>query len=63
MATHILAFEDFFLIFIDPSRFQASGLGACPRLDKSTADALEVARSSNPFREIVPLFASHDRNI
>gem|GEM_PF-6691079 len=25
-------------------------LGACPRLDGSTTDALEVARSSDPFR-------------
>ena len=25
-------------------------LGACPRLDESTADALGVARSSDPFR-------------
>ncbi len=25
-------------------------LGACPRLDGSTAEALDVARSSDPFR-------------
>ncbi len=25
-------------------------LGACPRLDESTADVLDVARSSDPFR-------------
>jgi len=24
-------------------------LGACPRLDESTADALDLARSSDPF--------------
>ncbi len=42
---------------------EAVCLGACPRLDESTADALDLARSSDPSRSIVQLFASNDRNI
>ncbi|MFB3115600.1 MAG: hypothetical protein ACE1ZW_06440, partial [Nitrospirales bacterium] len=33
-------------------------LGACPRLDGSTADALDVARSSDPFRGMLKKAAS-----
>jgi len=33
-------------------------LGACPRLDGSTTDALEVARSSDPFRGMLEKAAS-----
>jgi|GEM_PF-3243487 len=33
-------------------------LGVCPRLDGSTADALEVARSFDPFRGMLKKGAS-----
>ncbi len=31
-------------------REKSQGLGACPRLAESTADVLDLARSSDPFR-------------
>ncbi len=37
---------------------EIGGLGACPRLDESTADALGVARSSDPFRGMLKKAAS-----
>ena len=41
-----------------PSDRLLVALGACPRLAESTADVLEVARSSDPFRGMLKKAAS-----